>query len=654
MASDNEIMKLRATVEDDATATIAKIQKAMHGAHQSTKRDQAEHAKNVREHTKAYGELREMVKSLGEGGAGDAIVGLTRGFGTVGIAIGAIVAGLSKANELASKLAKSSVDLEHLSRQAGMTAIAYQKQVDAQVRLGLSKEAAEQSTAGGGKFIHQLRDPGRGGQNAIRELLDDNQSFYFNIAKPLLAQKNLSDEEFQKRLTRRILGSKDRVDLKEKELSAFHLDPGLATSSVAEYDDAQREAEASITDQQRKAGLAKDLRDKTNTNLREQLQNRTAGWIARGMKLSDEADSAMYKFELDPMPKLKKMFPPMWGGGGEGGASFSDRFGAIEGQKNLKEGVKSGTKEGLEEFYNSLKAGGFDKPGDGTFTRQAYHPDGGGGVAQAVKALHSGGGYNVIDDDAKPKYTAMGRRVLNLDGNGDEVPAGKGPAPGGIGKNKQQVAGIMADEWRSAGMTDDGIAGIMGNVREESNFNPTLRHPDQPHFGGEAHFAHGLYQEGGTEWNHYDAWLKKNYPGSDWRDPRLQSRFAAENLKKNYPGVWNRLKNARSRAEAAQAYASGYLKPAAAYLANRNAGFARHGVPPLEAFTGPRLEQSHHDALRAHFGHPHQQKLKGDAHVSINLSGFPKGTHTSTKHSGLFTSLRLNRGMAMQSGNKEI
>jgi hypothetical protein len=275
-------------------------------------------------------------------------------------------------------------------------------------------------------------------------------------------------------------------------------------------------------------------------------------------------------------------------------------------------------------------------------------------VAQAVKALHSGGGYNVIDDDAKPKYTAMGRRVLNLDGNGDEVPAGKGPAPGGIGKNKQQVAGIMADEWRSAGMTDDGIAGIMGNVREESNFNPTLRHPDQPHFGGEAHFAHGLYQEGGTEWNHYDAWLKKNYPGSDWRDPRLQSRFAAENLKKNYPGVWNRLKNARSRAEAAQAYASGYLKPAAAYLANRNAGFARHGVPPLEAFTGPRLEQSHHDALRAHFGHPHQQKLKGDAHVSISLSGFPKGTHTSTKHSGLFTSLRLNRGMAMQSGNKEI
>jgi len=40
--------------------------------------------------------------------------------------------------------------------------------------------------------------------------------------------------------------------------------------------------------------------------------------------------------------------------------------------------------------------------------------------------------------------------------------------------------------------------------------------------------------------------------------------------------------------------------------------------------------------------------------VSISLSGFPKGTQTATKHSGLFTSLRLNRGMAMQSGNKEI
>jgi hypothetical protein len=99
--------------------------------------------------------------------------------------------------------------------------------------------------------------------------------------------------------------------------------------------------------------------------------------------------------------------------------------------------------------------------------------------------------------------------------------------------------------------------------------------------------ARRLYQEGADEWIHYKSWLDKNHPGADWRVPRLQSRFAAENLKKNYPGVWERMKNATTREEAAAAYTSGYLKPAPQYEASRIAGFRRHGVPPLEAFTGP-------------------------------------------------------------------
>jgi hypothetical protein len=127
----------------------------------------------------------------------------------------------------------------------------------------------------------------------------------------------------------------------------------------------------------------------------------------------------------------------------------------------------------------------------------------------------------------------------------------------------------------------------MANIAEESRFDPTLRHPDQPRFGGEAHFAHGLYQEGGDEWNNYAAWLKQNYPNADWRDPRLQSRFAAENLKRRYPNVWARM-NAGNREQAAEAYVSGYLKPAARYQASRIAGFRSHGVPPVSSYTGGR------------------------------------------------------------------
>jgi Phage tail lysozyme len=170
-----------------------------------------------------------------------------------------------------------------------------------------------------------------------------------------------------------------------------------------------------------------------------------------------------------------------------------------------------------------------------------------------------------------------------------DVPRGPsgGPSPA-MSADRRQVAATAAKEWRAAGMSETGIAGVMANIQQESNFNPTLRHPDQPHWSGEAHFAHGLYQEGGEEWNRYAGWLGKNYPGANWQDPKLQSEFAAQNLKANYPKVWAAMQGARSREEAASAYAAGYLKPAANYLASRIAGFRSRGVPPTEAFTGPQ------------------------------------------------------------------
>jgi hypothetical protein len=213
---------------------------------------------------------------------------------------------------------------------------------------------------------------------------------------------------------------------------------------------------------------------------------------------------------------------------------------------------------------------------------------GGGGSGPTVG--HGGvgghGGLPSSDSDMDAKDKAWwGHGSRSHGGAGGETPAGTGGHGGVLPKNKRDVAAIMTDEWRKAGMSEAGIAGIMANVQDESQFNPTLRHPDQPHFGGEAHFAHGLYQEGGTEWNNYSAWLNKNYPGADWQDPRLQSRFAAQRLKTGYGPTWNRMKNAGSGGEAASAYVGGYLKPAANFLAGRQQKYS-HGVPGVEHYTG--------------------------------------------------------------------
>jgi Phage tail lysozyme len=173
-------------------------------------------------------------------------------------------------------------------------------------------------------------------------------------------------------------------------------------------------------------------------------------------------------------------------------------------------------------------------------------------------------------------------------------------------------------EWRAAGMSDTGIAGLLANIREESNFNPTLRHFDQPAAkwrGTEASFAHGLYQEGADEWNHYAAWLAKNHPGADWRNSTLQSRFAAWNLKTNYPKVWSRMQH-DNVVGAASAYASGYLKPAARFLNSRLHKFG-HGLPGLGAYG-------------VGSGAPPPPRFSTDD-VLKSLNG-PLGKHTSIKH----------------------
>jgi hypothetical protein len=163
----------------------------------------------------------------------------------------------------------------------------------------------------------------------------------------------------------------------------------------------------------------------------------------------------------------------------------------------------------------------------------------------------------VKSETYRPDGTQVpGEKVPNPFANATPIPA---PAPKPL-VGRQAVAGSIRDELASAGMSESGIQGIMANVKDESNFDPTSRRPDQPKWGGEAHYAHGLYQQGGAEWNNYAKWLEENHTGADWRDPKLQTQFLAQNLKENYPAVWEKMNNGTAP-QAAQAFVSGYLKP---------------------------------------------------------------------------------------------
>jgi len=146
-----------------------------------------------------------------------------------------------------------------------------------------------------------------------------------------------------------------------------------------------------------------------------------------------------------------------------------------------------------------------------------------------------------------------------------------------------QVVNDIVGVWKNQGANENAIRGMLANAKDESGFNPTLRHPDQPHWGGEAHFAHGLFQEGGAEWNKYSDWLQQNHPDGNWKDHKLQAEFTVQNLKENYPGLWDKMQNAKTPAEAAQLYLNGYEKPAEQYRMQREAAYGR-GVPSIEDF----------------------------------------------------------------------
>src|SRR6202453_3776945 len=156
MASDNEIMRLKATVEDDATATIAKIQKAMHAAHVSSVKDQREHAKQVREQQKAYKELGEATKSFIGGGGIASFSPLIGGLGAVGIAVGVAVEAINKASEAVKNLGQRSADLTDLSRQANMTTDAFQRMTSQMNWLNIAKEKAERGLASFGTLWKDL------------------------------------------------------------------------------------------------------------------------------------------------------------------------------------------------------------------------------------------------------------------------------------------------------------------------------------------------------------------------------------------------------------------------------------------------------------------------------------------------------------------
>jgi hypothetical protein len=178
----------------------------------------------------------------------------------------------------------------------------------------------------------------------------------------------------------------------------------------------------------------------------------------------------------------------------------------------------------------------------------------------------------MTDAEAIQKYAKPGSDQPHTASGGGTT----GPYP------NSSIQGRVANVMSAGGMSPNAIAGVLQNIRDESSFSPTMRHPDQPRYrGSEAMYAHGLYQEGGPDWQPFQQFLG----GRNWQDPSLQTQFMMQHFKQRDPQAWAAMNNAKTPGEAAQIFVDRYLRPAANYRYSRMQRYGR-GVPGLSSYFG--------------------------------------------------------------------
>jgi hypothetical protein len=139
------------------------------------------------------------------------------------------------------------------------------------------------------------------------------------------------------------------------------------------------------------------------------------------------------------------------------------------------------------------------------------------------------------------------------------------------------IQGRVANTLSQGGMSPNAVAGILQNIHDESSWNPSARASDQPGYGGEANYAHGLYQEGGPDWPAFQRFLN----GRDWRDPVLQTQFVMQHFQQKNPAAFQAMNNARTPGQAAAIFVNSYLIPRIDLRQQRAARYLR-GVAGVE------------------------------------------------------------------------
>jgi hypothetical protein len=281
-----------------------------------------------------------------------------------------------------------------LSRQANMTTDAFQRLESQMIYLNIAQEKADKSLT---TFGNRWRDlsSGHPSSKAIGEVEDgDLSGVYERYVKPNLGIKDTTSA--MRKIIDDVKKSGQPDYMQARIYSQLGIDEGYAYKSPKEIAAARQHETIAVPRE-------------TVEQLEESRKNHT-------IRHEDSLDRAKNWFTA----KAAKTVDAIHDFTSAGDEAVFGTGGDDETKKTITESTTEGTKEGMLQAWREITGGGATfndrfqfggKPGDGSIVPQAYHPD--GGVAQTVKALHSGGGYEVLDQDVGGNGNTRGDRNNN-------------------------------------------------------------------------------------------------------------------------------------------------------------------------------------------------------------------------------------------------
>lgn len=677
--SEQETLKLVAEVVDKYSGPLKQMMDSLKKLGDGTKDLHEKGRKHTDEHTKAYQKLRDQIVSLKTKGLDIATPALEEmGVSLMGVSAAAAAMGVTIVK--ASKdWAEYGQKLTFAHRASGLTMDTMRGLAEANQKFGASAEDTLGSLEKFGAHMDQFHRKSWDYINQWKALGGDA---FVNIGSKLMALDG--DREAQLKKAMEIVPQIRDVDQRKRVLALLGLPENWASLTDKEMQELRRKGEEFTKEHPFNVEGARKLKEawegvsSSVRGLETDLGNTfgPAGVaMLNGFAASLETVDGWFKTIRDHVKqgqggKHDAMTPPLiarmlgakahhgaTGNFGPGGATGS--FDNMS-KKDTEDSIAKGTRQGMLDAMRDYKAQSQSQQFAPGLVPQAFHPSGGEGIT----GLHGGGGYSVLDQSLGATPKSMGR---SPDGaNNPDY------SSGGSSDNSSSIAAMrkpFMDELRDPAtrrlamqmMATEGGAGH-GQAALEALMNRTaMIRQKVPGYSiwNELHSGfYGPLNRGARPSispraaEMYDRIMGRVGAGSDMISGRTDQGMLTDPNGRG-PGrvhvggsneVYNFWKGQRGRAQFSWADSAHFAEHMEAIKTAGNghgaalADMVRRGRP------SPRAALEHRSDASG--------SMSGNAHLKIDLNGFPRGTRTAHAADGIFKQVTLNRGRPMTLGSE--